>query len=140
MRPLQRRMEIPAKRLRTFYVLSACGLYCILLPCCEWQVAYKLGFQVPESHLVPYQTGVRTHDTLDDVATAALRSGRMQQVRVLVQRAMPTAFAMCSACVATGRRPWAWICLVVHACPKMRLLVVRVPTRFQGRVYRQPGR
>ncbi|KAF5827914.1 mitochondrial matrix Mmp37 [Dunaliella salina] len=51
-----------------------------LPPALLTRVAYKLGFQVPESHLQQNQSGVLIHDTLDDITNAAVRSGQVQQL------------------------------------------------------------
>mmetsp|Transcript_32001 Transcript_32001/g.83333 ORF Transcript_32001/g.83333 Transcript_32001/m.83333 type:complete len:453 (-) Transcript_32001:97-1455(-) len=55
-------------------------LFKCLPPALLTRIAYKLGFQVPESHLQPSESGVSIHDTLDDITTAAVRSGRIQQL------------------------------------------------------------
>lgn len=44
------------------------------------QVAHKLGFQVPEDHLLPSSSHAPT-STLNDIAAAAVRSYQAQRVR-----------------------------------------------------------
>eukprot|EP00983_Pelagomonas_calceolata_P054811 1143860-Pelagomonas_calceolata.AAC.2 len=64
---------------------EACGLCSTLFDNEMHKLKYKglmlANFvHVPESHLQPSESGVSIHDTLDDITTAAVRSGRIQQL------------------------------------------------------------
>ena len=76
--------------------LSSCGSAGIS------QVAYKLGFQVPEDHLLP-NAAPGASSTLHDISVAAMRSGHMQQVRWLVRHCSPLLVCPCGCpCASTS--------------------------------------